>query len=459
MGSDLLQLGEAVEAALAENPEVLRRREVVEEARQTRREVTAEAMPQVTLEANLFRWRDPGFLNTPGFEDIVPPEGGGDGTSELPGFDPSVFRPIPVTQYDYGLRLEQPVVTWGRVPSALRAARRALDGVRLEVSETEFDVARQVAQAYYGLQLAARRIEVFEAQRSSREAQLRRAEDLLALGAGTRLDVLRARSELTNLEPQILRARKDRDQARARLNETMGRPVESSVSVPPLDLEATTPPPPSLEHLLEVAELRRPNLLKFGVDRYLLRQRVKITRADIRPQIDLEAAYGFAAIEPENLYNLDFTSWRVGLYASWVLFDGFRTPARIGQLVSQEQQNRLAESGFRLRLARELEVALGDWREAAASREASTRAVEQAEEAKRVADESYTWGAATSVDVLVADINLREAELNLAQAVHDQWLALANLKFLVGVRADHPLPAAGSVEPLTIDDRPLPQIE
>jgi HAE1 family hydrophobic/amphiphilic exporter-1 len=435
-----LEIGAAVEEALEANPELRRVRELVTEASETRREVRAEALPQLSLDANAYRWRDPGFLNSPNFEDIIPPDGGGDGTGGGGEFDPSLFYPIPVTQFELALRLEQPVFTWGRIPAALRAARRFLDGVQLDVQEAELEVARGVVTAYWGLQLARRRVEVFESERESREAQLGRAEDLLAAGAGTRLDVLQAQVELTNLEPRILQARNEEDQARARLNEAMGRPVTGALALPPADLESPAVKPPSLGELVRVAETHRPALLRFPVDRYVIDQQIKIRRADLRPSVDLQGAYGTVAIEPENLTKRAFESWRVGLFATWNFYDGSRTGARIGQLVSQRTQIEYAETAFRLEMERRMEVALGNWSQATAAREASGRAVELAREAKRIADESYVWGAATSLDVLTAEINLRQAELTQAQAVHDQAIALAELATLSGIRADRPLP-------------------
>lgn len=437
---DPLELHDAVDEALEANPELKRVRELVTEASETRREVRAEALPQLSFDANLFRWRDPGFLNSPNFEDIIPPDGSIDGTGGGE-FDPSLFYPQPVTQYELALRLEQPVFTWGRIPAALRAARRYLDGVSYDVQEAELELARGVVSAYWALQLARRRVQVFESERESRQKQLQRAEDLLAAGAGTRLDVLQAQVELTNLEPRILQARNQEAQARARLNEAMGRPVTGAITLPSPDLEGPAVPPPTLAQLVELASASRPALLKFAVDRYMLDQRVKITRSDLRPHVDLRGSYGTVAIDPENLVERTFESWRVGLYATWTFYDGSRTGARIGQLVSQRTQLEYAEEAFRLEMERRMQVALGDWKQATSAREASGRAVELAQEAKRIADESYVWGAATNLDVLNAEINLRQAELTLAQAVHDQAAALAELSALAGFRADRPLPA------------------
>ena len=64
--------------------------------------------------------------------------------------------------------------------------------------------------------------------------------------------------------------------------------------------------------------------------------------------------------------------------------------------------------------------------------------MEQAREAERVAEEFFRWGAATTLDVLESTRALRDAEFNQAQAAHEALVALAEMKYLVGFRADAP---------------------
>ena len=64
--------------------------------------------------------------------------------------------------------------------------------------------------------------------------------------------------------------------------------------------------------------------------------------------------------------------------------------------------------------------------------------MEQANEAQRVAEENFQYGAATTLDLLEAARAVREAEFNLATAVHEALVTLAELKYLIGFRADAP---------------------
>ena len=85
-------------------------------------------------------------------------------------------------------------------------------------------------------------------------------------------------------------------------------------------------------------------------------------------------------------------------------------------------------------VAMELERATGTWVRALEAVEVAQFAVEQATEAQRVAEETFQWGAATTLDLLEAARALREAEFNLASAAHGALVALSELKYLVGIQ-------------------------
>jgi outer membrane protein TolC len=75
-------------------------------------------------------------------------------------------------------------------------------------------------------------------------------------------------------------------------------------------------------------------------------------------------------------------------------------------------------------------------------------AVNEAREAERVAEESLKWGAATTLDVIQSTLALRQSELNQMTVAHDALVALAEMKFLVGFRADAPHSVIEASEPV-----------
>jgi outer membrane protein len=287
---------------------------------------------------------------------------------------------------------------------------------------------------------------VFEAERAARERQLEQVKDRLALEDATRLDVLNAEVALANLRPQMLGAENDVAVSLARLNEVLGRAVDSPLELADgLRLPDPLPAMPDGPALLEQASRTRPELLRFDYGRRVLEAGERVTRADTLPEITAAGTLGINSYATRNLKDPSFRNWSVGVYLRWKLFDGFRTASSTARLRSQVKQSRLEEASFRNALAREVERSAGEWKRGLQSIEAAELAAERARSARRLAEESFRWGAAGVLEVLEAERSVQQAELSRAESYHLALTALADVKFLVGLRPDAPLVLDGGL--------------
>lgn len=421
-----LTLLDAIKEAVDANPEVLRAREQIKEFNLQVRNARSEALPTVDLTASFQRTRDPGLRNSQFFSRL----------GELPA---EALNPFYFGTYFYSLSVDQPIYQFGKVGHALEAARQELAGVQADLQAAENRIARDVAVAYYGLLLARARRAVFESQRLTRERQLRFVQARLDLEDATRLDVLNSQVSLANLRPDIINADNSIRVAEAQLNETLGRPVSLPVeSLEPLQLPNPMPVVPPVAALMEIATQLRPELRRFGLDRDVLREAELATRADTLPDVSGFASIGINSFAFQNLAKPTFHNWNAGVTVRWTLFDGFKTASAMETFASQRRQSEFQEQSFRAELERELERVRGDWERAVETLDVTALTVDQAREAERVAEDSFQYGAATVLDVLQSQQALQQSELGHVTANHDALTALAELKTLVGVRADAP---------------------
>jgi HAE1 family hydrophobic/amphiphilic exporter-1 len=420
---------QAVEVALNLNPEVLSERERTTELGQLVREARSEALPQVSAALAWRQNRDPGLRNSPFFARIIE-------SGELP---PDALSAFFFANYIWNFEVSQPIYTFGRVSNAMRAAEEERTGVDLDVREIENRIAYDVVRACYGYLLARKNLVVLEHERASRQRQLEQVEVRFELEDATRLDLLRARVALANLAPEVLAAENRLQVAIASVNNTLGRPIDAPIEVV-AELEIEEPYPNVLrpEALLEIASLNRPELRRYAVDRKVLEARVGVTRSEVKPQIRATASFGVNTFATSNVSDLALHTWAAGLVFDWKLFDGFRTKSQTGVLRSQITQNQYDETAFRNQLSVDLKEASGTWVRALEALEVTELAVNEAREAERVSEESLKWGAATTLDVLQSTLALRQSELNQTTVAHDALVALAEMKFLTGFRADAP---------------------
>lgn len=416
----------AIVQAVESNPEVRRARELIEEFRLQVRNARSEALPTVDLVATFQRTRDPGLRNSQFFSRLGP----------LPA---EALNPFFFGTYFYRVDVEQPVYEFGRVGHALEGARKQLEAVTADLRAAENRIARDVALAYYDVLLARERRAVFESQLRTRERQTAFVRARLDLEDATRLDMLTSEVALANLRPEIIAADNTIRVAQARLNETLGRAVSAAVGpLERLAMPETLPTIPTIAALRDVAVELRPEIQRFGLDRAVLGEARAVTRADTLPKITANATLGVNSFAFGNLTKPTFHNWTVGVTARWTLFDGFKTSSAMAQFESQRRQSQHLEQAFMAELERELERVVGDWERALETMNVTTLTVRQAREAERVAEESFQFGAATVLDVLTSQQALQQAELNSVTANHGALTALAELKTLVGLRADAP---------------------
>lgn len=423
-------VNQAIEFAVGVNPQVLEAREQITEFNELVRQARSEALPRVEALVSVVANRDPGLSNSPFFSQLL------EGPDPVP---PEALEPLRFENFIWNFTVQQPIYSFGRVQNAIQAANNELGGVQEDVRGAENRISRDVARACYGYLLAQQRLEVLETERQARQRQLQQVEARFELEDATRLDVLRARVALANLGPEILAADNERRIARALVNDTLGRPVMAPIEVD-AELEVPEPLPrvAAPQELLAVAAENRPELIRFGVDRRVLENRVGVVRSDVLPHFDANASIGVNTFGLQQFANTGFRSWAVGVSMNWTIFDGLGTPAAMNVLRSQVNQKQYEEASFRSTLALELERAAGTWTRALEAVEVAGVTIEQAREAERVAEESFRWGAATTLDVLVSTRALRDAEFNQAQAAHEALVALVEMKYLIGFRADAP---------------------
>lgn len=423
-------LPEAVEIALRLNPEILSQREKTEEFGSVVREARAEALPQVNLSLAYRQNRDPGLRNSPFFSRLL------EGPDALP---PDALSAFFFTNYVWNFDVSQPIFTFGRVSNAMSGAKQERRGVDLDVAGVENRISFDVVRACYSFLLAQQNLVVLQTERDSRERQLNQVQARFDLEDATKLDLLRARVALANLAPEILSAENSLQVAQASVNNTLGRDPGAPIEVlAELSLEDPVPIVLRPEALLELAGQYRPELRRYAVDRQVLESRIGVTQSELKPQIRANAAYGINTFADENFTDLGLRTWAVGVSLDWKLFDGFRTRSQVGALRSQITQNDYDEQAFRNELSVRLKEANGTWLRAVEALEVTGLVVEEAREAQRVAEESLKYGAATTLDVIQSTLALRQAELNNKVAAHDALVALAEMKYLTGFRADAP---------------------
>ena len=428
-------IAQAVEVASELHPEVRLQRERLAEFPSLVREARSPYLPQLDLNLQFAQTRDPGFRNSPFFSRLIDdPDASPFGAGDAGDFGGA----FTFGTYLWNFQASQVLWSYGLRP-ALRGVEVGRLRVEADLEEVQNRVARDTVTRLNAYLLGLRTRDVLHQAVETGERGLALARDRVELGAGARLDILRARVQLSRFRRQLADAEDSLAVERAAINALVGR--EQSLAIEVLDqlqLPEPLPRPLPAAALMELATQQRPTLRQFGFDRELLDVQTNLALADARPEVRANASYGINTFTVENTYDLQLHNWNAGVTLTWNLFDGFGSRSRVASLRSQRTQNDWEQDEYESTLEVTLRNATADWEAALTALEDATLALEEAHEAERVAGEELEAGAATPYLVMETAQARRDVELERARHTHDALNALAELKYLVGYPANAP---------------------
>lgn len=286
-------------------------------------------------------------------------------------------------------------------------------------------VLARVASTFGSLWLAERVVEARQALLEQAAAHELLARQRAELGKVAEVEAMRAAVNLATARDGLRRADRDREVARLRLDEAMGRTEPGPVRIPEALPALTVPAVRDAEAWREHPEWLRLEALSTQAGSQLA-----AARADRGPEVLARgnfAAEGLGSLPPEN-------NWFAGLEVRLSLFDGGRLraledQARAGHELATAQLESLRQS--LIRGVGEAETAL---RDAVARRDDLTATTVLAEQTLAIAEERYRVGAATPLEVFDAQTALLQVRLAVSQAEADVYLAGNQLGLALGRR-------------------------
>jgi HAE1 family hydrophobic/amphiphilic exporter-1 len=126
-------------------------------------------------------------------------------------------------------------------------------------------------------------------------------------------------------------------------------------------------------------------------------------------------------------------TWNAGIYFSFPIFDGFKSRGRVIQARSDLTTAEIETAKARDRVALEVRTALDAVKESAEIVTALGGTVDQAQRLLQMAEKGFEYGVKTRLEVEDAQLNLSQAEGNLARARRDYLVARVTLQWVEGI--------------------------
>ncbi|OGB30948.1 MAG: transporter [Burkholderiales bacterium RIFCSPLOWO2_12_FULL_61_40] len=346
--------------------------------------------------------------------------------------------PLPVPQFPamYSYKKEDTAATasvstvWPIYLGGATDAVRGLVGAQADealadVQRTSHELATQLAQRYFGAQLAAKAASLREAAVRNVERHDQAAEKMLAAGVLSRVERLQVRAAFEDARRNALKARDDAELASVALARTVH--TDGTVA-PQTALFVLTQPLQGLPYFTEAALNHHPGLAKVAAKKAQAQRLHEGEEAARKPQV---FAFGQHQIKDKN------PDWAAGIGAKWTLFDSL---GRDKLSAASEQQIRQAEH---MDLQARSDIALlveRNWKVLEQARRqflSVQTAVDLAQELLRLRTAGLKQGTSTTLELMDAETNSAKVQTERAQAAYEYTVALAHLLESCGLSEEY----------------------
>lgn len=325
----------------------------------------------------------------------------------------------------FSLSLTQPLYRGGRTLAATRGAENTVLAERARLDEVEQDVLLEAATAFMDVHRdqAVVVLNVNNEQVLSR--QLQATHDRFEVGEVTRTDVHQAEARLAGANADRIQSEGDLEASRAAYRQVVGEVAgELKVSTPPGGL------PESRQEAVRMATEKSPRVIAAKFDELVSRDNVAEIYGELLPSLDLEGsaskAYDSAGENSRIATYQALVTLSVPLYQSGSVYSRLRQARQqvTAQKLALDQEHRDA-----IEAATRTWAALQTGRARVKSFQAQITAAEVALEG--VVREA-TVGSRTVLDILDAEQEKLDAEVNLVRARRDELVAVFELKAALG---------------------------
>lgn len=343
-----------------------------------------------------------------------------------------IYPDIP-DNYHTRVELVWPVYTAGRADALARAAQAEADATGSDLAAVRLDLRLEVSRAYWALVTAQETVRVLEAALVSADRALADVRTRVEAGFLPPNDVSRSAVQRARQELLLIEAQGRVQSVTVDLNRLLG--LDTPTAITPADpLESPAPAVADANALVTEALGQRPELTALSLRTDSVTERIAAIAATRKPTVAFASGYDVARPNPRIFPRQ--AAWQdsfdVSLNVSWNFWDA-------GRAVADRTEAQAAATALRERTAETETQIRADVRkqlvELASSRAAlvpAGLAVTAAGETRRVVNDRFEAGVATTLDVLDAQVAVLQAELDRTRVLADIRLSEARLARVLG---------------------------
>lgn len=339
----------------------------------------------------------------------------------------------PDRNIDAGAALSVPIYAGGGVKNSIRAAETRVLAGRSDLRGIESQVFTQAVTVYMDVILAQEVVKLNRANVQRLEVNLQATRDRFEIGDLTRTDVAQSESRLALARGQVRSAEANLIAARERYIQIVGKEPENLAPPPPLAAM-----PANADDAVAFALDHNPDLLASRDRAKAAGYDVKVAGASRMPRVSVFANAGYTdylgtrggVLSSSTLQN--GTSTTAGVRATIPLFQGGLPAAQRRAAQAREDVALEQQVGIERSVISAVRSAYAQWQAAQSLIASSQTAVDAANLSLEGVRAENTVGNRTIIDILNAENELLNAQVQLETAKRNAYVAGFNLLAAMG---------------------------
>jgi NodT family efflux transporter outer membrane factor (OMF) lipoprotein len=301
--------------------------------------------------------------------------------------------------------------------------RRSVEAGKAEVAAAQFGqrsvlvtLLGEVARNYVETRGFQRRLEIAKKNLKTQEEALAITQDRFKNGLTSDLDVQQAATLLAATRSVIPMLETSIQASIHRLDVLLGQPPGTLMAELSQQAPIPTAPPEVPAGLPSDLLRRRPDIQQAERQLAASTARIGVATADLFPKFSLTGLAGFQSISAGDWFNADSRFWSVGPTVQWRIFDAGRIRANIRVQNARQEQALAAYEKTVLASLEEVENSLIAYAKEQIRRRSLEDAVKSSQDSLHLANQLYSNGLVSFINVLDAERSVYLAEDALVQS-------------------------------------------
>jgi outer membrane protein TolC len=338
-------------------------------------------------------------------------------------FNPALLNDPAATQ-NYATKIEvlQPLINvdglYGR-----QAAKSKMEAYQLQTERTGEYLALEVNKSFMQLQLAYKAVKVLEKANATADANLKLITNYFNQGILQKTDVLSVQVRVNEIKNQLQYAKSNVQNASDYLAFLLNEDNTNKVYKPLEELDNTI----AISSNNTILSGNRKDILAMDKSSEAYAKMYQSSKMNFLPTLN---AFGSYELYDDTLFGTNAQGYLVGAQLSWKVFDGYKSIGKMEKAKAEYQKAEVENQQYKSQSQLELNKTNRQLKDAENKVNLEKLAFEQSQEAYRIRSNRFTQGLEKTTDLLQAETQMFQKELQLLQAVFEYDFTQEYLQFL-----------------------------